>query len=98
MKNRQNETMSPEMIRKIDGVLARVKEPETLRPVADLNLVSRVTYSESARLLRITTDIGTPKSTCMVCGVVTENLRQSIQRQLKEEFEKEFPGLTVEVL
>lgn len=89
--------MTPEMIRKIDKVLNTVKEPETYRPVSELNLVRKVTYSETAQTLLVLTDINTPKSTCMVCGIVTENIRQSIQRQLKEAFAAEFPGLSIEV-
>ena len=90
--------MDPSMIRRIDAVLERVKEPETFRSVGELNLVERVTYSDSERRLLVSTIIATGVSTCMVCGVVTEHLRQAIQRDLLTEFRKEFPDLDVEVV
>ena len=89
--------MDETMARRIDGVLARVKEPETLRTVAELGLVERVTYSAAEQRLLVKTIIATGVSTCMVCGLVTEHLRQSIQRDLAAEFQKEFPELSVEV-
>ena len=90
--------MPPEMIRRIDRVLDTVTEPETGRSTADLNLVSKVTYSEKEKKLLVITDIGTPRSACAVCGVVTEQLRQTIQRDLLAAFSIEFPDLSVEVL
>ena len=90
--------MTEDMKKKIDSVLEAVKEPETFRSVSDLNLVKKVTYSESQKKLLVQTDIAEPRSTCMVCGIVNETLRQSIMRDLKDEFEKIFPDLEVEII
>ena len=90
--------MDPAMVRSIDAVLARVKEPETGRSVADLNLVQRVTYSQSERVLQVVTLIDTSRSTCIVCDVVTGQLRHSIERNLRQEFGKEFPELTIDIV
>ncbi|MCP5514466.1 MAG: hypothetical protein H7A26_03255 [Spirochaetales bacterium] len=90
--------MKEEMKRKIDAVLDTVKDPESFRSVSELNLVKKVTWSESQKKLVVHTDIGEPRSTCIVCGVVNETLRQSIMRNLKEEFDKSFPDLDVEVI
>ena len=90
--------MAPDMKGRIDRILEIVKEPESGRSVSDLNLVSRVTYSEKESKLLVVTDIGTPRSTCAVCGVVTEHIRQSIMRDLLEAFTQEFPDLSVEVV
>jgi len=90
-------TMPLPVQRKIDSVLQRVKEPETLRSIGELNLVRRVRYSESERHLIVFMDIADPRSTCMVCSLVTEQLRSSIQRELQREMEQEFPGFTVEI-
>ena len=89
--------MDPEMVRKIDGVLSRVKEPETLLSVAELNLVSRVTYSKIYDKLVVETDITTPRFPCAVCGLITRTIRDSIHRQLEEEFRRVFPGVNVVV-
>jgi metal-sulfur cluster biosynthetic enzyme len=89
--------MDPEMVRKIDEVLTRVKEPETLLPVADLNLVSRVTYSKIYDKLVVETDITSPRFPCAVCGIITRTIRDSIQRDLETEFRREFPGMNVVV-
>lgn len=85
------------MIRKIDAVLTRVKEPETLLSVADLNLVSRVTYSERYNKLVAETDINSPRMVCAMCGLITASIRDSIHRSLEEEFRREFPGCNVVV-
>jgi metal-sulfur cluster biosynthetic enzyme len=90
-------TMPLPVQRKIDSVLQRVKEPETLRSIGELNLVRRVRYSQSEKRLIVFMDIADPRSTCMVCSLVTEHLRSSIQRELQREMEREFPGFTVEI-
>ncbi len=90
--------MTDEMKRKIDSVLQRVKEPETFRSVAELGLVGKVSYSESEKKLLVVLDIEEPRHPCFVCGVVTATIRRSLMRDLKTEFEKEFPALTVEVI
>ncbi len=90
--------MSEEMKQKIDTVLNRVKEPETFRSVAELGLVRKVSYSESEKKLLVFLDIEEPRHPCFVCGVVTATIRRSLMRDLKAEFEKEFPTLIVEVI
>ncbi len=90
------EGMSVEMRGKIDDVLKRVKEPETGLSVWELNLVKRVSYSDTEKKLLVVMDIAQPRFACMVCGVVTEHIRASLERMLKEEFKKEFPELTIE--
>jgi metal-sulfur cluster biosynthetic enzyme len=87
--------MDPEMQRKIDAILARVKEPETLRSVGDLNLVKRVRYSPGSNLFELFMDIANPRSSCFVCGVVTANIQRTIERELQEAFERDFPGCRV---
>lgn len=90
--------MTEEMKRKIDSVLERVKEPETFRSVSELGLVGKVSYSDAKKKLLVVLDIEEPRHPCFVCGVVTATIRRSLMRDLKTEFEKEFPALTVEVV
>jgi metal-sulfur cluster biosynthetic enzyme len=90
--------ISPEMKRKIETVLKRVREPETGRSVGELNLVSRLRYSEKEKILQIFMNIGDPRSTCLVCSIVNEQLRSSIEREVLEEMGKEFPELRLELI
>jgi metal-sulfur cluster biosynthetic enzyme len=52
-KRESESLMSPEMIRKIDAVLEKIKDPESGLPVAQLGLVRRVRYSEKDKRLYI---------------------------------------------
>jgi metal-sulfur cluster biosynthetic enzyme len=88
--------MDPEMRERIDAILARVQEPETLRSVGELGLVKRVRYSPGLTLFEISLDIANPRSTCFVCGVVTATIQRSIERDLQEAFAQEFPGCRVQ--
>jgi metal-sulfur cluster biosynthetic enzyme len=87
--------MDPEMQKKLDAILARVKEPETLRSVGDLNLVKRVRYSSQRKAFEVFMNVHSPRSTCSVCGLVTATIQRSIERELREAFEQEFPGCRV---
>lgn len=87
--------MDPEMQRKIDAILARVKEPETRRSVGDLNLVKRVRYSGSRHTFELFLDVANPRTSCFVCGIVTATIQRTIERELQEAFEQEFPGCSV---
>jgi len=87
--------MDPKTQRKIDAILARVMEPETLRSVSDLNLVKRIRYSSGSNLFELFMDVATPRSSCFVCGVVTATIQRTLERELKEAFEQDFPGCRV---
>jgi metal-sulfur cluster biosynthetic enzyme len=87
--------MDPEMRKKIDAILAQIKEPETLRSVGDLNLVKRVRYSPSRHAFEIFLDVNTAGSSCFVCGVVTATIQRTIERELQEAFERDFPDCQV---
>lgn len=87
--------MDPEMQGKIDAILARVREPETLRSVGDLNLVKRVRYSPGSHLFELFMAVGTGRTSCFVCGVVTATIQRTIERELQEAFAQDFPGCRV---
>jgi metal-sulfur cluster biosynthetic enzyme len=87
--------MDEPMRKTIDGILERVKEPETLRSLADLSLVKRVRYSAAAHTFEIFLDVSTPRTSCFVCGVVTASIQKSIERELTEAFTQDFPGCQV---
>jgi len=40
-------------------------------------------------------DVATPRGGCLVCGIVTDTIQKTIERELKEAFEQDFPGCRV---
>jgi len=88
--------MPPEMIRKIDAVLERVKDPESNLPIAQLGLVKRLRYSEKEKKLYVFTNAYQHLPKCVTCAAIAQTIVATIIRDLTAEFEKEFPYLTVE--
>jgi len=87
--------MEKRMIEKIDAVLDRVKEPESRLSIAQLGLVSKLRYSEKKRTLYVFTR--GVKSSHHCCSMVIQGLLLSgTIKHLTEEFEKEFPDLSIE--
>jgi len=83
------------MIQKIDDVLERVKEPESGLSIAELGLVKRLRYSENRRKLSVFTN--SLKSNHHYCCTVIQGLLiSSTLKTLSEEFQKEFPNLSIE--
>jgi metal-sulfur cluster biosynthetic enzyme len=96
-KKGENEgVMSPEMIRKIDAVLEKIKDPESGLPVAQLGLVRRVRYSEKDKRFYIFTDAYRHLPHCVTCAAIAQTIIATIVRDVTAEFQKEFPDLTVE--
>ena len=89
--------MEEQLRKKIDKVLSRVKDPQSLLSIGDLGWVSHVWYSDAFHKLEVELDINPPRFTCAMCGIITANLRDTIQQRLEEEIRKEFPGTNVVV-
>jgi metal-sulfur cluster biosynthetic enzyme len=96
MPEQQARTMSPETSDRIESILHRVKEPETLQSVSELQLVRKVSLSEASRRIVIHMDIENPRGGCFTCGIVTSAIRRSIERDLAEQFRADFPGFMIE--
>lgn len=94
-KNGEDKAMSPEMVRKIDAVLERVKDPESGLPVARLGLVQRVRYSEKDKQLYIFTDAHRHLPHCVTCAAIAEAIIARIVRDMMVELQKEFHDLTI---
>jgi metal-sulfur cluster biosynthetic enzyme len=88
--------VNPEMIKKIDAVLDRVKDPESGLPVSHLGVVQRVRYSEDAKKIYIFMDLQSHMPHCGACTVVAGLVVDRIVRDLSVEFRAEFPDLEVE--
>ncbi len=80
------------MIRRIDRILSRVREPESLLSVADLGLVEKVTYSAAYNKFLIHLAVSSPRPACVMSGLITGVIRDTLMRRLEEEFRAEFPG------
>jgi len=88
--------VEPEMMRKIDAVLDRVKDPESDLPVSRLGVVKRVRFSEAQKKLYVFTDFQSHMPDCRACVLVAKLLADTIIRDLTVEFHLEFPELDIE--
>ncbi len=86
-------TMDPEMIRKIDSVLARVKEPETNVPVGDLGIIRKFRYNEHKRTLYIYPNTYHGGKAC--CFLITKLIECEVMNRVQSELKKEFPELVI---
>ncbi len=88
--------MDPGMIRKIDAVLERVREPEGGLPVRDIGLIQRLRYvPEEGKLKVFVNLVANPKACCFL---ITGAIEMNVVSNLKTELEKEFPELEIEVV
>ncbi|MBN2398346.1 MAG: hypothetical protein JXI32_08190 [Deltaproteobacteria bacterium] len=88
--------MNLEMTRKIDTILARVKDPESGLSLDRLGVVTRARYNEAKREMYIFTDFTDHLPSCFTCRGIAMAIMSSLMRDLKNEFEKEFPDITIE--
>ena len=89
--------MDAGMTKKIDGVLDRVKEPETGLSMSELGLVSRLRYSAKHKKLAVfTKPLDTNRHYC--CTVLQGLLIKGTFERLTKEFQKEFPDLQIELV
>ena len=86
--------MDKEMIERIDAVLERVKDPESMLSIAELGWVQKLRYDEGNRKLYVFTNSLGPGTKC--CTVIAGLLLSSTVKSLTRELEKEFPNLSVE--
>ncbi len=84
------------MIKKIDTVLDRVKDPESGLSVLHLGLVKRVRFSEARKKLFVFTDFQSHMPDCKTCVFIAKMVGENILRNLTVEFNLEFPDLEIE--
>ncbi|HOK06084.1 MAG TPA: hypothetical protein P5269_01715 [Syntrophales bacterium] len=83
------------MTAKIEGVLDRVKDPESGLPVGALGFVRRLRYSEKEKILYVFLDTYGHLPKCITCAAVAKLVMEGIIRDLRTELEREFPDLKV---
>jgi metal-sulfur cluster biosynthetic enzyme len=87
--------MRSEMAKRIDAVLGRVKEPESQLSIAQLGLVKRVRYNQEHNTFYVfTNQLKTNHHYC--CTIIQGLLVSSTLERLTEEFQKEFPEMSIE--
>jgi metal-sulfur cluster biosynthetic enzyme len=90
--------MEPGMIARIEGVLNRVKDPESNLSVSRLGLIRRVRYSEDQKKLYIFADLYAHLPKCPACSAIAQAVGSTLLRDLQREFADEFPDLTIELV
>jgi metal-sulfur cluster biosynthetic enzyme len=93
-----DQQMVPAMVSRIEGVLNRVKDPESNLPVGRLGLVKRVRYSEAQKKLFIFADLYPHLPKCPACSAIALAVSSTLLRDLQREFADEFPDLTIEMV
>lgn len=87
--------MDPEVKKKIDAALARVKEPQSELPINDLGIVQNIRYSEKEMAVEVSLAVGYPSGYCPACAAINSVVEKTIERLVMEEFGKEFPGYRI---
>ncbi len=87
--------MDPQIKKRIDSALAKVKEPQSDVPIVDLGLVEKVTYSEKEKTIILTLVSGIVPYECPACSAINGVVKEGIIRRAQEAFATEFPELTV---
>ncbi|MBL8965745.1 MAG: hypothetical protein JNG85_01980 [Spirochaetaceae bacterium] len=80
---------------KLDAVLARVKEPLSELTLQELGLVSKFTYSAKEKTIVAALNVDAARFECPACSAMYGEVIQGIERNLREELLKEFPGFTI---
>jgi metal-sulfur cluster biosynthetic enzyme len=87
--------MDPDVKKKIDAALGKVKEPQSNLPIVDLGLVGNVRYSDTEKSIVITLAIGAVPYQCPACSAINGVVKEGIARRVREEFSKEFPDFSI---
>ena len=88
--------MEQSIATQFDEILERVKDPESGLPLSRMGIVRRFRHSEEGRVIYVFTAFGRHRPGCLTCAGISMAIEGTIERQLKEELEKEFPGFSVE--
>lgn len=88
--------LDPATRSKFDAVLARVKDPVSELALSELNLVSKIRYSAKEKALVVRLDASPRAHECPACSAMNGQIIVTIERTLRDELQKEFPGFSVE--
>ncbi len=88
----------PSVQARIDGILKRLRDPESGLRLAELNLVRRVRVAEREKIVYLDVPFDSHTPGCMACAGIAMTIIQGIRRELLAAFENEFPGYVVEFI
>ncbi len=86
-------TLEKDMIKKIDSVLERVKEPESNCSVGEMGMIKKFRYNKNKRALYIYANTYGSKKAC--CYIITKLIESDVMTRIQKELQKEFPDLSV---
>ncbi|OHD80803.1 MAG: hypothetical protein A3J97_16805 [Spirochaetes bacterium RIFOXYC1_FULL_54_7] len=82
---------------KFDAILANVKEPQSELSLADLGLVSKLTYYAADKTIVAHMNFAPAAGAeCPACSLINDMMKSSIERDLKLAILAEFPGWIVD--
>ena len=87
-----------EMADRIGRILMEVRDPESRRPIAELNLVRRVRVSTESHKVYLDVPFDDHTPGCMTCAGIAMTIVAGLKRELTEAFEREFAGYSVEYI
>lgn len=90
--------MEPEMAKKIEAVLDRVKDPESGYSLSELGIVERVRYNDEKKELYVFTDFLSHQPSCIACVGIASVVISGLRRRLVDELSTEFPELGVKLV
>ena len=76
--------MNPEMIKKLDKVLTRIKDPQSELPLNQLDIVERFRYSENQNTLYVYLNFSGLFSGCIACAGISIDVKSRIESNLKQ--------------
>lgn len=81
-----------------DTILDSVKEPQSELSLAELALVSKISYFEKDKTIVAFMNFAKPNAhECPACFAVNDLIKQSITRDLRNALEEAFPGWSIEI-
>jgi len=86
------------MVRKIDSILDRVKDPESDLPISRLGLVRKVRYSAEHNKMYLFVESHSHLPKCPACSAIGMAVVAHILKNLTVEFQAEFPDLSIEIV
>ncbi len=86
-------SLDKKMIKKIDSVLARVKEPESNCSVGEMGMIKKFRYNKNRRTLYIYANTYSSRRAC--CYLIAKLIESDVMTQVQSELKKEFPDLSV---
>lgn len=82
--------------KKFDAILDRVKEPQSELSLAELGLVKKLTYyKDEQTIVAYMQYAPQDPASCPACFIMTDMMKDSIERDLRAAILDEFPGWTV---